>query len=67
LTNDFERPLMKYYPILKSIKEELLTQGALFAGMSGSGSTLFGIFHETKKIDTNIFPPECLIWKVNGH
>jgi 4-diphosphocytidyl-2-C-methyl-D-erythritol kinase len=67
LTNDFERPLMKYYPILKSIKEELFTQGALFAGMSGSGSTLFGIFHETKKIDTNIFPPEYLIWKVNGH
>jgi 4-diphosphocytidyl-2-C-methyl-D-erythritol kinase len=67
LMNDFERPLMKYYPILKSIKEELLIQGALFAGMSGSGSTLFGIFHETKKIDTNIFPPEYLIWKVNGH
>ena len=63
LTNDFEKPLMKYYPILKSIKEELYTQGALYAGMSGSGSTLFGIFPEIKKnrdkyFSIRIFYPE---------
>jgi len=66
LTNDFEKPLMKYYPILKSIKEELYTQGALYAGMSGSGSTLFGIFPESRKIDRNIFPSEYFIRELNG-
>jgi 4-diphosphocytidyl-2-C-methyl-D-erythritol kinase len=66
LTNDFEKPLMKYYPILKSIKEELYTQGALYAGMSGTGSTFFGIFPNSKEIETNIFPSEYFVRKVNG-
>jgi 4-diphosphocytidyl-2-C-methyl-D-erythritol kinase len=61
LKNDFEKPLMQYYPKLKSIKEELYTQGALYAGMSGSGSTFFGIFSESQKIDTTIFPSEYFI------
>jgi len=64
LINDFEKPLMKYYPILESIKEELYTRGAIYAGMSGSGSTIFGIFPKSKKIDTNIFPSEYFLWKV---
>jgi len=55
LINDFEKPLVQYYPKLKSLKDELYGQGALYAGMSGSGSTFFGIFPASKKIDTNIF------------
>jgi 4-diphosphocytidyl-2-C-methyl-D-erythritol kinase len=57
---------LKYYPILKSIKEELYKQGALYAGMSGSGSTFFGIFPKSKKIETNIFPSEYFIRKMDG-
>ena len=46
--NDFEATLFPKYPLLGEIKEALYQQGALYAAMSGSGSTLFGIF-ELKK------------------
>ncbi len=42
--NDFERSVFARHPRLQSIKESLLAQGALYASMSGSGSTLFGLF-----------------------
>ncbi|MFR9533957.1 MAG: 4-(cytidine 5'-diphospho)-2-C-methyl-D-erythritol kinase [Rikenellaceae bacterium] len=42
--NDFEEHIFLAYPLLAQIKEELITSGALYAAMSGSGSTIFGIF-----------------------
>lgn len=42
--NDFEEPLFKVYPLLKEIKEYIYALGADYASMSGSGSTLYGIF-----------------------
>jgi 4-diphosphocytidyl-2-C-methyl-D-erythritol kinase len=42
--NDFEDSVFLQFPELKSIKDELYLQGALYASMSGSGSTLYGIF-----------------------
>ena len=47
LNNDFEAHLFAKYPILDAIKQKLYQQGAIYAAMSGSGSTIFGIF-ETK-------------------
>jgi len=44
LVNDFEAPVMKAHPLIGSIKEELYAQGALYASMTGSGSSLFGLF-----------------------
>jgi 4-diphosphocytidyl-2-C-methyl-D-erythritol kinase len=44
LINDFEEPVFSAHPLLRSIQEELYKHGALFAAMSGSGSTIFGIF-----------------------
>lgn len=44
--NDFEMSLFPKYPVLKEIKERLYHKGAKYAAMSGSGSTLFGIFEE---------------------
>jgi 4-diphosphocytidyl-2-C-methyl-D-erythritol kinase len=46
LKNDFEKPVFEKYPAIKSIKETLYTQGAIYAAMSGSGSTVFGIFEK---------------------
>jgi 4-diphosphocytidyl-2-C-methyl-D-erythritol kinase len=43
--NDFEDSVFPKYPILKDIKEELYQLGAVYAAMSGSGSTLFGLFN----------------------
>ncbi|WP_031528900.1 4-(cytidine 5'-diphospho)-2-C-methyl-D-erythritol kinase [Dyadobacter crusticola] len=44
--NDFEATLFPKYALLSEIKEELYKQGALYASMSGSGSTIFGIFEQ---------------------
>lgn len=44
LTNDFEDSIFPLLPQLKEVKEMLYSKGALYAAMSGSGSTVFGIF-----------------------
>lgn len=46
LLNDFEPHLFEKHPQLASIKQQLYDGGAAYAAMSGSGSTLFGIFRE---------------------
>lgn len=49
ISNDFELSLFPKYPILNQIKQDLYKQGAIYAAMSGSGSTIFGIFK--KEVD----------------
>jgi 4-diphosphocytidyl-2-C-methyl-D-erythritol kinase len=44
LINDFEEGIFQRHPTLKNLKNELYEAGAVYASMSGSGSTLFGIF-----------------------
>ncbi|AQG82651.1 4-(cytidine 5'-diphospho)-2-C-methyl-D-erythritol kinase [Spirosoma montaniterrae] len=43
--NDFEDSLFPAYPVLAHIKQQLYEAGAIYASMSGSGSTLYGLFH----------------------
>ncbi len=47
LINDFEVPVFENYPEIKIIKETLYKNGALYASLTGSGSTVFGIFDKT--------------------
>jgi 4-diphosphocytidyl-2-C-methyl-D-erythritol kinase len=47
LINDFEVSVFKTFPQLRDIKNSLYANGAIYASMSGSGSTLFGIFQNT--------------------
>jgi 4-diphosphocytidyl-2-C-methyl-D-erythritol kinase len=44
LVNDFEASVFNVHPQIGEIKQELYKQGALYACMSGSGSSVFGIF-----------------------
>jgi 4-diphosphocytidyl-2-C-methyl-D-erythritol kinase len=44
LRNMLEEPVITRYPVIRSIKAQLLNYGAEWAMMSGSGSTVFGIF-----------------------
>jgi len=44
IINDFEEYVFKMYPVLGSFKEILYDSGALYSSMSGSGSTVYGIF-----------------------
>ena len=47
--NDFEESIFPNYPELKKLKEELYESGAVYASMSGSGSSMFGIFEQEVK------------------
>ena len=42
--NDFEKVILKAHPEIGDIKKNLLDVGALYAGLSGSGSTVYGVF-----------------------
>lgn len=56
IVNDFEKVIFEMHPDLKEIKKKLYDNGALFALMSGSGSTMFGVFknnEEAKIAETN--------------
>jgi 4-diphosphocytidyl-2-C-methyl-D-erythritol kinase len=44
--NDFERIVIPTYPKIGEIKEGLLEAGASYASLSGSGSTVFGIYDD---------------------
>jgi 4-diphosphocytidyl-2-C-methyl-D-erythritol kinase len=44
LTNDFEEPVCRHYHEIAAIKQSLYKQGAVYSSMTGSGSTVFGIF-----------------------
>ena len=47
--NDLEQPVLKAYSEIGRIKELLLRQGAILAAMSGSGSTVFGVFRTAEE------------------
>ncbi|XZF13521.1 4-(cytidine 5'-diphospho)-2-C-methyl-D-erythritol kinase [Chitinophagaceae bacterium MMS25-I14] len=49
ISNDFEAPVFKEHPELAAVKKQLYDAGAIYAAMSGSGSTVFGIFEKGKR------------------
>lgn len=49
LVNDFEKSIFKKYPFIKELKKKLYEDGALYASLSGSGSSVFGIFKDEPK------------------
>jgi len=59
LMNDFEPSVFSQYSVIGEIKERLYAQGAVYASMSGSGSSVFGLF----ETDQPLHFPECFVWK----
>jgi 4-diphosphocytidyl-2-C-methyl-D-erythritol kinase len=51
ISNDLESVTINSYPVIAEIKERLCNQGAVFALMSGSGSTVFGVFESLKRAE----------------
>lgn len=54
LVNDFEASIFKNHPAIAAIKERMYSSGAFYAAMSGSGSSVFGLFDQK---------PENLTWQ----
>lgn len=50
LINDFEASIFQKLPILAETKQLMYDHGAVYAAMSGSGSTIYGIFNEKPNI-----------------
>ena len=55
--------MIKKYPILSNIKDKLYLMGADYASMSGSGSTMFGIFSSpVLNVD---WPADYFVWQTS--
>ena len=61
MVNDFEASVFPKYPIIQRIKELLYDEGAVYASMSGSGSSVFGLFKEETDLKTRF--PDCFVWE----
>jgi len=54
LLNDFESTIFVQHPEIKSVKNALYENGALYASMTGSGSSVYGIFEKETKLNFEI-------------
>jgi 4-diphosphocytidyl-2-C-methyl-D-erythritol kinase len=61
IKNDFENHLLPKYPAIANIKNSLYTHGAEYASMTGSGSTVFGIFN--REIDLKEVFSDYAVWQ----
>jgi len=59
--NDFEASVFKKFPEIGHIKAKLYQEGAVYASMSGSGSSVFGIFDKQTDDVAKLFP-DCFVW-----
>lgn len=59
LVNDFEKSVFKHYPVLSRLKQQLYDKGAVYVSMSGSGSTMYGLFEILPK---ELYFPDSRIW-----
>ena len=63
LVNDFERSVFAARPEIGRIKERLYEEGATYAAMSGSGSSVFGLFDAPPHLKEKALFPDCLVWE----
>lgn len=59
--NDFEDSIFSQFPEIKNIKEKLYSKGAIYSAMSGSGSTVFGIFDKSTDLKQEF--DGCFVWE----
>lgn len=63
MVNDFETSVFPQYPVIGEIKEELYKNGAIYAAMSGSGSSVFGLFAPDIAIPNINFGERSFVFK----
>ncbi len=63
LINDFEQAVFQQYPAIAIIKDRLYQQRALYASMSGSGSTVYGLFDKKPNFAFH-FPENYLVRQI---
>ncbi len=63
ISNDFEESVFEAHPQIRRMKDTLMSSGALFALMSGSGSSVFGLFRDidSARTATGRFVPPATV------
>jgi len=59
--NDFEAGIFRVHPEIQGIKEKLYAMGAIYASMSGSGSSVYGIFPDEPELPSDF--GKYFVWK----
>lgn len=66
MVNDFEESVFPQFPTIGEIKEEMYRQGAVYASMSGSGSSVYGLFKEDAVLPEVDFGEKALYTKAGS-
>lgn len=66
LQNDFETAVMKEHLAIKNIKETLYNAGAIYASLTGTGSTVYGIFSQMFQPTNFRLPNNYMVKWVNN-
>ncbi len=65
LVNVFENPIFQKHVELKELKEKLYNAGAVYASMSGSGSSIYGLFNKDEIPDISHIPTHYFMKELN--
>lgn len=60
IRNDFEEKIFEKYPLLSEIKNMMYDAGAWYASMSGSGSSVFGLFSSKPQVAVDDYPEHII-------
>lgn len=63
MVNDFEESVFSKFPAIREIKAEMYRQGAVYASMSGSGSSVYGLFKEDAILPEVDFGEKSFVYK----
>ncbi|HET6226908.1 MAG TPA: 4-(cytidine 5'-diphospho)-2-C-methyl-D-erythritol kinase [Bacteroidia bacterium] len=61
IQNDFETSVFAAHPYIKTVKEQLYAKGAVYAAMSGSGSSVYGLFREPTNLKSEF--KNMFVWE----
>lgn len=63
MVNDFEESVFPQFPVIAEIKSEMYRRGAVYASMSGSGSSVYGLFAADVALPDADFGKNAYIYK----
>lgn len=63
IQNDFEPSVFPSYPEIAQLKSLFISRGAIYSAMSGSGSSVFGLYNHDPGFDNSDFLSDYFIWK----